>query len=385
MASPRTIPTPIKYRWQRFRYRFAPVIGFVVCLAGVVVLWHREGRRGNSVGEVETVRVEVSSGSAGTLTALPRGNWTLFDVVELGDIIARLDDKRARASLATLDTQLTQIRAQLEATKSEIHFEYSIRAEERKVERSRAAITATGRFLEVIEHQRQVAVDKVEKQRIETDLSFFTKLVDRSVVSEQKYQSVLGELKVINKRIEAGKAAAISAYKEQKIAEKRLAEFPTEMAMADEERLLGPILGQLEVQRSRINELNLEIDGLAVRAPISGVISMIHFWPGQSIQPGQAIVTIAADHGRYIVGYVRQAQRIRPEVGMRVDIRGKIHGSVLEVSEIERVGPQVEPVPEHQLMDPGRPEWGWPVRITLPPQSNYSPGELVDITYWPDR
>ena len=53
---------------------------------------------------------------------------------------------------------------------------------------------------------------------------------------------------------------------------------------------------------------------------------------------------------------------------------------------ITRVGPQVLPVPVHQLRDPKFQEWGVPVSIDvqgLPPGMRLRPGELVDIALKP--
>jgi hypothetical protein len=90
-------------------------------------------------------------------------------------------------------------------------------------------------------------------------------------------------------------------------------------------------------------------------------------------------MTVAATQGQYIVSYVRQEQRLKPVVGMKVDVRVRTVPRQTSVSKIDEVGPQVEPVPSHQLRDPRVPEWGLPVRIGIPDGMLLKPGELVDV------
>ena len=60
-------------------------------------------------------------------------------------------------------------------------------------------------------------------------------------------------------------------------------------------------------------------------------------------------------------------------------------GSQEYPGQVETVGPQVAPVPLHQLKDPPTPEWGNPVRIRLPADMlqdvELRPGQLVQVIF----
>ena len=94
------------------------------------------------------------------------------------------------------------------------------------------------------------------------------------------------------------------------------------------------------------------------------------------------LFTLAAEEPEYIVSYVRPTQRLRPEVDMSVAIRPRNTNQVA-YTRIERVGPQVEQIPAHQLRDQKLMEWGLPVRIAVPPALNLRPGEIVDLKFFP--
>jgi hypothetical protein len=64
-----------------------------------------------------------------------------------------------------------------------------------------------------------------------------------------------------------------------------------------------------------------------------------------------------------------------------VEIRSRSNPSVAIEGIVDRIGPQVEAVPAHQLRDPRVAEWGLPVRIVLGGKPSLRPGELVDVKF----
>jgi multidrug resistance efflux pump len=117
-------------------------------------------------------------------------------------------------------------------------------------------------------------------------------------------------------------------------------------------------------------------------AGMSGQIVAVHHRPGHAVTAGEAILTIASDHGRSITTYVRAEQRLSPEAGMPVEIRLRSDISQSFAASVQRIGPQYEPVPPAQLRDRKSEEWGLPVVISIPPDVSLKPGELVYVG-WP--
>src|SRR5208283_3001823 len=109
-----------------------------------------------------------------------------------------------------------------------------------------------------------------------------------------------------------------------------------------------------------------QIGLLTIRSPIRGMIIAINHWPQTAVRAGDPVLTIASDDRRYIVSYVRQEQHVNPKIGMDVDVRKRAAISPTVRSAVECVGPQIEQIPIHLARDPKFPEWGVPVRITLP-------------------
>ncbi|HBO45618.1 MAG TPA: hypothetical protein DD670_17165 [Planctomycetaceae bacterium] len=384
MARLKRIPIPLSQRWRRFRYTLLPVLSFAGCVALAAVLWQRQGLSPNAVGEVEAVRIDVAAGTDGLLVALPRGQWSLFDVVEKDDLIARLDDRPAKAAIRTVQWEVRRLEKELTAVEAQTAWDQARRRHDDSREAARLAWDIERRRLDVLDRKALIEVDRVELKRIEWRLDYLKPLAEQNAISKME----CGEEEILRdqvvRRIDENTAVLAEAESQLAVAEKRFEQFAPEHIEVT--RLLAPIQAEITMQESAIEELVLQVETLEIRAPISGTICQVCSWPGQHVRQGDPVVTIAAATGRYIVGYVRQEQRIRPTVDSPVEVRVRLPNSPQIAARVERIGPQYELIPERHRRDPAVLEWGLPVRIALPRQLSARPGELIDVTFktWED-
>jgi len=376
------IPVPWKHRWRRFRYGTLPSLGLIAFVAATLWLWTRQGEMPHSIGEVEVVRVDVASALSGVLAPLPQGPWTLYETVEANQVVARLDERLLQSQMATLVQELARLRKELDAASAKLVVSEADRARGYLDATIRLYIEQEERSLVVLEREVQVAIDRLEAERTKTHLECLQPLYVRKIVSDLEMTNARIYAEEAAKRLEETNKVLGEAQTQEKNAEQRLAKFPA-FQPADVFTELAPIIAAANVQQARIDELEIEISRLTIRAPIGGRISAILHWPNENVRAGEAIVTIAAEKGRYIVSYVRQEQHVEPAVGMEVDVRKRLAISPPMTTVVERVGPQVELVPEHLRRDPKMPEWGLPVRITIPKSKDFAgrPGELFEATF----
>jgi hypothetical protein len=98
-------------------------------------------------------------------------------------------------------------------------------------------------------------------------------------------------------------------------------------------------------------------------------------------------VTIAAEDAPFIIGYMREDQPLRPVNGMSVTVRtrsGTTPRRAFE-SHVMGVAPQVMPMPSRHLYKVDVPEWALRVQVAIPPEAELTPGEIVDLTFYPKR
>lgn len=376
----RHIPIPLSRRLQRLRYTLLPIASFCGCVFLTGLLWQRQGQLPNGVGEVEAVRVDVAAGADGILTTLPRGQWALFDRVEANELLAKLDDRPVRAEMATLEAELARLRSALDAAAEQIELDESDREHDHRREAQRMAWQKEQLRLDVLDRRAALETDRIDEMRLNAQLAYLEPLRSQDAVSIMEITELRMQRDEVHKRIEENEHCLAEAQSQLE-RNTTASETYSPMRTARTATLLEPLRAELSVGERRMDELQVRIDGLEIRAPISGTVCAIHCWPGQTLRAGDPVITMAAEHGRYIVSYVRQEQRVSPEVGMPVWIRVHGNGNRMVRTVVERVGPQVEPVPPHQQRDPKVLEWGQPICIQSPEGVELRPGELVDLRF----
>lgn len=382
MANVSRIRTPWTQHWRRIRYQLLPVVLFVGAAATAVWLWGRHVGLPNAVGEVNVVRVDAVSPVDGRLVAGREKPLQMFDLVQAGDEVARLDDAPTAALLATLRAELGRLRQELASAEVSIRQDQAVRRTDELTESRRLALDIEKLRLDILDRQAEIETDQIAGARLDDKHKAVAEQVQKGLEPRLTLVDIEIERDVIAQRVVGNRKALEEAEKQRAECDRRLAAFAV-TPPADIQTLLAPVREAITVQEAAIREAAIQADALVVRAPITGTVTALYAWAGQNVQAGMPILTIAATEGQYIVSYVRQEQRIRPVVGMPVEVTLRTLPRQHARSRVEEIGPQVEPVPLHQLADPNRAEWGLPVRIAIPVGLAVRPGELVDVAFKP--
>ena len=379
-------------------------------------LWTQQGEMPHALGAIEAIRIDVAAPLGGILKPpLPQGQWwALYDTVEKGQPLALLDNKPLQAEMATLVQELGRLKKEIDAVRARLAVREADRGLTYISEAVRLYVELAQRTLVALERQAEVAVNRIESQRRTVYYNCLKPLYDKKIVSELELNNARYLRDEAVERLAESTKVAGEAETQKKIAKTRLDEAETQnksdkkpldqmmsdekslgQATSDDKRLdqlpkflpadiakeLAPITAAVQVQEAKIKQVQAQIDLLTISSPVHGMISAINHWPQTAIKAGDPIVTIASDERRYLVCYVRQEQHVNPEVGMDVDVRKRAVISPTIHTVVERVGAQIELIPEHICRDPKYPEWGVPIRITLPEGFVGRPGELFEVTF----
>jgi multidrug resistance efflux pump len=324
------IPLSWSARWRRIRLQAVPAVSFLVAVIASGWLWRERGAAVHGVGEVDALQIDVTSPTTGMLTALPHkagGQWTLYDHVVAGDVIAKFDDRQPKLEKDLLRQEVEQL------------FEQVAQWQLESIPKD-----APGGYAEPIRR-----ASEYERSRL--------------AALQQVLLGAPG----------AGTTESLEAAED-------LTELPEAISPATRIAFtrLRRTRGSLEL---RWKEISLQTENLEIRAPITGTLVAVYCWPGQTLHQGALVATIAADHGRHIVSYVPEQSSLKPQAGMQVTVRPRTVGSPRLTSEVEQVGRQIGRIPSHQLGTTAVRQWGLPVRIKLPVGSALQPGALVDVVF----
>ncbi|MCX7425489.1 MAG: HlyD family efflux transporter periplasmic adaptor subunit [Planctomycetia bacterium] len=377
------VPIPWRIRWQRFRYGWFPAVAFVLSLILVAALWRRQEGTPNTIGRVEAARANVApvvDGQLVPLGELADGRWRLFDPVERGQVVARLNDQPLRALLSALHNDAAALRAELEATEAkavtdreDLRYAYLRGSSDLlcQVERDR---------LDALDRLAMLEEDRLELSRLGGRLDVMKKARLSGMVTEAEMADVQSQRDRAAKLMDAHAAALRQAEENGSAAAQRWKTYPSP-ENPDLTKLLAPIRASIAAAEARVDEVRARMEMLEIRSPITGRVCAVYFQPGQAVRAGESILTIAADRADYITAYVRQEQRFRPAVHMPVGIRVRMPGQRMTESTVESVGSQFEPMPSELLRDQRIPELALPVRIAIPDGLGVWPGEVVDVRF----
>jgi hypothetical protein len=116
----------------------------------------------------------------------------------------------------------------------------------------------------------------------------------------------------------------------------------------------------------------------ALRRPGEGILRR----PGEVVLAGDPILTIAERQPTEVVAYARENQVNWVREGMAVELVELAQsGGKAQVgrSQILRVGPSIEQMPQRLWRNPGVPQWGRPFLVKIPPGMTLVIGERVGI------
>ena len=366
-----------------------PLLSFCACVSLTLWLWQRQGHEGSVVGEAEAYTFPIQTGVSGLLVLPENGEfsdrtWQLWDQVGEGELIAQLDDSLLNAEMNTIHAQIQELKAQLAAEETRVALQLKDTQQQYLQDRWRRIVQHETYILDVASLITEIAIDEAELVRRRKLLERPSKAnaILPASVAGQDLVDLETQVDVYKERIDRNKRLLDGRRKLLAHAKKRRDDFEkVELELPEVSQLLLDIEEARKVQLARLDQVKEQKKLLKIYSPIRGTITEIHHRPGEQVQAGEPIVTISSDTSTHIVSYWREKNPIRPREGLEVGIRLPQPGALEYTSQIEEIGPQVVPIPPHQLRDQATQEWGTPVKIRIPPKLRLRPGELIHVLF----
>ena len=369
MSDKHPIPIPAEQKWQDFRQIILPVIVFLVCIAGVMVLWLSRVSPSSVVGEARSENIILSSPRAGLLTKVNVGR---FDSVKAGDSIAAIDYSM---DPDFADATVEWVRAQVDLLTLTVD----------PMQRARTDLSFNQLRLDWLNERTSVAALNIEFQNSEKEFKRIEILFKDNLVSESVYNKAKTDRDSYGVQVQQKTELVASIEKALREAEDN--DPSSQLNQAQIERL--------DQGLSRVEGL---LNDITLYSPIDGEIGSISKQTGESVQPGETIATISSSEVKKIVGYVPQPIHLEPAVGMVVEIRTRRPDSSgifsffganrpVKRAKITKVSNRLEAVGSGILRSRTAYKKVLPFTIDLvdangdPIKLDIHPGELVDIHF----
>ena len=380
------IPTPWRRRLVILRLRLLPLLGFFCCVLIVAGIWHRKLGVSAGVGEVLPTEYDAIAALDRRLVDLPGpAKIKLFQAVEKGAVVARLDDQKTLQAIEVAQLEVTRLAKEVDALVEQQKLDGYDRLDvvQRIRERRMREIRPLDLRMQVLQNRIQLRADQELRGAQQEEYDLTHEALDEGAVAELALIRIKGELAATEARI----ANSLEFEKELRDqlseaneAKTRLADEILEIDVALH-ALVAPIQAAIEKQQAVVTQLELELEDLDIRSPIDGVITAIHKRASQFVLPGDPIVTVTGTDSEWIVFYIRDGMDVDPQINQPVRVRPRQKGAEFVDSVIAEIGPRHQAVPIEMLSDPTVPEWAHPIFIRRPADLPLRPGERVDVEF----
>lgn len=272
----------------------------IVLLIAVGIWFYFRNRVSTDDAQVDGHLVPVSCRIYGTVDkVLVEDN----QAVKSGDPLVVLDPRDIQAKLAQAKATLAQARAQVEGAKADLDragVAYQ-QARGADLETSKATLDA-----------RKASLDKAK-----ADLRRMQPLAEREEISALQYDGFRTQAEVADSEWRAAQQRLGSRQREADI---------RKVAVGAAEARLASALAQVDRACASQEGLDLQLGYTRILAPVDGVVTRKFVEAGQTIQPGQGLLTLIPLHQIWVTANFKETQLARMQPGQEAEIKVDMNG-----------------------------------------------------------
>ncbi len=258
-----------------------------------------------SVAEGRLLPLQVTTLSFGTGGPVVEVLVNEGDVVQAGDVIARLKSDALRAALAEAEAALAVVQAGQTNYRASLAVQIAAAEAELAAAQAQAASTAAGRnhSASIVELQAQLAQARYQQQQLQTALDQLS-LYDRDQGTaarnvRQQLDSTLKSIAALDQQIaalqtgSAADAAAVAqidaATASESAARARLTQLQNERAG----KAADPFAAQIQQAETAVQAARLALAETELIAPFGGTVAQLNVKTGEQIAAGAPAVVLA--------------------------------------------------------------------------------------------
>ena len=227
--------------------------------------------------------------------------------VKAGDPLVAVDPRDTQARLDQAKAALAQARAQLEGAKADL-------------ERSQVAYQQA-RSSDLETAKANLDSKKASLDKAKTDLQRMKPLAEREEISALQFDGFRTQAEVADSEWRAAQQRLGSLQREADI---------RKVAVGAAEARLASARAQVDQARASQDGLELQLGYTRILAPVDGVVTRKFVEAGQTIQPGQGLLTLIPLHRTWVTANFKETQIARMWPGQEAKIKVDMNGVVLK-------------------------------------------------------
>ena len=227
--------------------------------------------------------------------------------VKAGDLLVAIDPRDVQARLDQAKAALAQAKAQVEGARAEL-------------ERGKVAFQqARSSDLETAQANLDSRKASLDKARM--DVQRMQPLADRQEISAQQFDGYRTQADVAEGEWRAATQRLASLHREADI---------RKVTVTAAEARLASAQAQVDAARASQDGLELQLSYTKILAPVEGVVTRRFVEMGQTIQPGQGLLTLIPLHQTWVTANFKETQIARMRPGQEVEVKVDMNGATLK-------------------------------------------------------
>jgi multidrug resistance efflux pump len=364
------IETPRAQRIENFRRRGLPVVVWSVAAALCALMMFNRAQQYEIIGIAQTMEYEVSSRVTGTLDTVL---VDLYDEIDAGDLVAKLDDSQVLASIATIHARIEKLGDELSAARVDVQSDSA----DLTADLRRFQIDEEQRRLDALKLKVTIESDEIEAERLELQVTRNERLLQSGLISEMDFENSRLQYQRVRKQVDENRILLAETEEDYRTAKSRRETYERESPIRPGDEPLQPLRGAIAVESGQLREIELRREALYLRSPIAGQVSQLLCRHGQSVVPGEPIMMVAERATREILAFLPDGEEAQRDAAVLVSSRANPDRAV--ESRILRVGPTVQELPARLWRDSRTPAYGRSIVIAGVQGLKLVPGELVNV------
>jgi membrane fusion protein (multidrug efflux system) len=227
--------------------------------------------------------------------------------VKAGDPLVALDPNDIRTRLDQAKGALAQARAQLDGARAEL-------------ERTRVSYLQA-RSSDLDSAKAKLDAKRASLDKAKADLQRMKPLAEREEISALQFDGFKTQAEIADGEWREAQQKMSSLQQEASI---------RKVSVSAAEARLASAQAQVDQARATQEGLDLQLGYTRILAPVDGVVTRKFVEAGQTIQPGQGLLTLIPLHQSWVTANFKETQLARMKPGQEVEIKVDMNGAVLK-------------------------------------------------------
>jgi len=378
-------------RSGRLRLHLLPILVWLAAVAAVVVLFHNRSQRFEVLGLAQSHVHQICAPVDGQLKIVSVG---LFEEVSKNQILAVLDEAQLNAQIATIQAEIEHLMSQLLSTEDTMLAEAGNLETDRIAAQRRFYVDVENARLRILELKTLIETDRITAENLAVEVKIAAELLDKDAIAPYELEKAQTLYNALAKKTEENEHLLVQAEQDLEKARQRRDEFAQRQpAHPSVETALGTLHKQITVQEKLINEILVQREALRITSPVDGMVIQILVnanqlrrpgedvlrKPGEVVLAGDPILAVAETEPTEVITYISEEQLGKVKERTAVKLIKNTQPAQIAGSQVVKLGPVMEQMPQQLWRNPNIAQWGRPVLIKIPPGLKLIPGETVGI------